>query len=138
VASDADQRHAKYLGYVDAPDEETARKQAAKEFNVGEALRDRIVARKEKLPGWRSIGIARVTNEFQSIHRSWYCTPVVALHWTNSTQTARAMRGQQHCYRRPFPCPAPFPGPIPDPAPFPGPAPEAWLSLELLAEAPCP
>ena len=33
---------AKYLGYVDAPDEETARKEAAKEFNVSEVLRDRI------------------------------------------------------------------------------------------------
>ena len=35
---------ARYLGHVDAPDEETARKEAAKEFKVAEALRDRIVA----------------------------------------------------------------------------------------------
>lgn len=38
---------ARYLGYVDAPDEETARKEAAKEFNVSEALRDRIAVQRE-------------------------------------------------------------------------------------------
>jgi hypothetical protein len=38
---------AKYLGQVFAISEAEAIKEAAKEFNVAEALRDRIVARKE-------------------------------------------------------------------------------------------
>jgi hypothetical protein len=38
---------AKYLGQVFAISEAEAIKAAAKEFNVAEALRDRIVARKE-------------------------------------------------------------------------------------------
>jgi hypothetical protein len=38
---------AKYLGQVFAKDEAEAMKEAAKEFKVAEALRDRIVARKE-------------------------------------------------------------------------------------------
>jgi hypothetical protein len=38
---------AKYLGYVDAPDEETARKIAAEEFNVSEVLRDRIAVQRD-------------------------------------------------------------------------------------------
>jgi hypothetical protein len=38
---------AKYLGYVSAPDEETARKEAAKEFKVSEVLRDRIAVQRE-------------------------------------------------------------------------------------------
>ena len=38
---------AKYLGHVFARDETDAIKEAAKEFKVGEALRDRIVARRE-------------------------------------------------------------------------------------------
>jgi hypothetical protein len=38
---------AKYLGQVFAKDEAEAIKEAAKEFNVAEALRDRIVARRE-------------------------------------------------------------------------------------------
>jgi hypothetical protein len=38
---------AKFLGQVFAKDEAEAIKEAAKEFNVAEALRDRIVARKE-------------------------------------------------------------------------------------------
>lgn len=38
---------AKYLGQVFAKDEAEAISEAAKEFKVGEALRDRIVARRE-------------------------------------------------------------------------------------------
>ena len=38
---------AKYLGQVFAASEAEAIKEAAKEFNVAEALRDRIVARRE-------------------------------------------------------------------------------------------
>jgi hypothetical protein len=38
---------AKYLGQVFAKDEAGAVKEAVKEFNVGEALQDRIVARRE-------------------------------------------------------------------------------------------
>jgi hypothetical protein len=38
---------AKYLGQVFAANEAAAIKEAAKEFNVAEALRDRIVARRE-------------------------------------------------------------------------------------------
>jgi hypothetical protein len=38
---------AKYLGQVFATNEAEAIKEAAKEFNVAEALRSRIVARKE-------------------------------------------------------------------------------------------
>ena len=38
---------AKYLGQVFATSEAGAIKEAAKEFNVAEALRDRIVARRE-------------------------------------------------------------------------------------------
>jgi hypothetical protein len=39
---------AKHLGQVFAASEAEAIKEAANEFNVAEALRDRIVARKEK------------------------------------------------------------------------------------------
>jgi hypothetical protein len=40
---------AKFLGHVEAPDEETAREQAAKEFKVSEVLKDRVaVARDEQ------------------------------------------------------------------------------------------
>jgi hypothetical protein len=39
---------AKYLGQVFATSETEAIKEAAKEFNVAEALRDRIVARREE------------------------------------------------------------------------------------------
>jgi bifunctional pyridoxal-dependent enzyme with beta-cystathionase and maltose regulon repressor activities len=38
---------ANYLGQVFAEDEAEAIKEAAKEFNVAEAFRDRIVARRE-------------------------------------------------------------------------------------------
>jgi hypothetical protein len=38
---------AKYLGYVDAPDEESAREQAAKEYNVSDVLKDRIAVQRE-------------------------------------------------------------------------------------------
>jgi hypothetical protein len=38
---------ARYLGYVSAPDEETAREIAAEEFNVSEALRDRIAVQRK-------------------------------------------------------------------------------------------
>jgi hypothetical protein len=38
---------AKYLGQIIATTEAEAIKEAAKEFKVGEALRDRIVARRE-------------------------------------------------------------------------------------------
>jgi hypothetical protein len=38
---------AKYFGQIFAKDEAEAIKEAAKEFNVAEALRDRIVARRE-------------------------------------------------------------------------------------------
>ena len=38
---------AKYLGQIFATTEAEAIKEAAKEFNVAEALRDRIVARRE-------------------------------------------------------------------------------------------
>jgi hypothetical protein len=34
----------------------------------------------------QKIAIETITNEFQSIHRSRYPTPVGALHWTSSTQ----------------------------------------------------
>jgi hypothetical protein len=47
LASDAEGTPAKYLGYVDAPDEETAREQAAKEFNVSDVLRDKIAVQRE-------------------------------------------------------------------------------------------
>ena len=40
---------AKYLGQVFATNEAEAIKEAAKEFNVAEALRDRIVARREDI-----------------------------------------------------------------------------------------
>jgi len=39
---------ARYLGYVDAPDEETARKIAAEEFNVSEVLRDPIAVQRDR------------------------------------------------------------------------------------------
>jgi hypothetical protein len=39
---------AKYLGQVFAKDEAEAIKEAVKEFNIAEALRDRIVARREE------------------------------------------------------------------------------------------
>jgi hypothetical protein len=39
---------AKYLGYVDAPDEEAARKQAVEEFNVSEVLKDRVAVQREE------------------------------------------------------------------------------------------
>ena len=38
---------AKFLGHVDAPDEETAREHAAREFNVSEVLKDRVVVQRE-------------------------------------------------------------------------------------------
>jgi hypothetical protein len=38
---------AKYLGYVDAPDEESARERAAKEFNVSDVLKDRVAVQRE-------------------------------------------------------------------------------------------
>jgi hypothetical protein len=48
VERQLDQRTpAKFLGQVFATSEAEAIKEAAKEFNVAEALRDRIVARKE-------------------------------------------------------------------------------------------
>ena len=37
-----------YLGYVEAADERAAIEAAAREFNVPEALRDRLVARREE------------------------------------------------------------------------------------------
>ena len=37
-----------YLGYLEAPDEAAAIEAAAREFNVPEALRDRIVARRDE------------------------------------------------------------------------------------------
>jgi len=40
---------AKYLGHVHAKDEADAVKEAAREFNVAEALQDRIVATKDEL-----------------------------------------------------------------------------------------
>jgi hypothetical protein len=39
---------AKFLGHVDASDEETARDQAAKEFNVSEVLKDRVAVQREE------------------------------------------------------------------------------------------
>jgi len=39
---------AKFLGHVDAPDEETARRQAAKEFNVSEVLKHRVAVQREE------------------------------------------------------------------------------------------
>jgi hypothetical protein len=38
---------ARYLGYVSASDEETARAIAAEEFNVSETLRDRIAVQRK-------------------------------------------------------------------------------------------
>jgi hypothetical protein len=40
---------AKFLGYIEASDEKAAIEAAAKEFRVAEALRDRIVARRDDL-----------------------------------------------------------------------------------------
>jgi hypothetical protein len=37
-----------YLGYVEATDEEAAIETAAKEFNIADALRDRIIARRDE------------------------------------------------------------------------------------------
>ena len=37
---------AKFLGYIDAPDEQAAIEAAAKECKIAEALRDRLVARR--------------------------------------------------------------------------------------------
>jgi hypothetical protein len=37
-----------FLGYVEAPDEEAAIEAAAKEFKIADALRDRIVARRDE------------------------------------------------------------------------------------------
>ena len=37
-----------YLGYIEAPDEAAAIEAAAREFNIPEALRDRIVARRDE------------------------------------------------------------------------------------------
>ena len=37
-----------WLGCVDAPDEEGAIEVAANEFNIAEALRDRLVARRDE------------------------------------------------------------------------------------------
>jgi hypothetical protein len=38
---------ARYLGYVDAPDEKSAIDEAAKEFKIRDTLRNRLVARRE-------------------------------------------------------------------------------------------
>jgi hypothetical protein len=38
---------AKYLGYVDAPDEKSAIEEAAKEFKISDTLRDRIAVQRE-------------------------------------------------------------------------------------------
>jgi len=38
---------ARFLGYLYAPDEQAAIEAAAKEYKIAEALRDRIVARRE-------------------------------------------------------------------------------------------
>jgi hypothetical protein len=38
---------AKFLGYIDAPDEKAAIEAAAKEYKIADALRDRIVARRD-------------------------------------------------------------------------------------------
>jgi len=38
---------AKFLGYIEAPDEKAAVDAAAKEYKIAEALRDRIVARRD-------------------------------------------------------------------------------------------
>jgi hypothetical protein len=35
------------LGYIDAPDEKAAIEAAAKEYKIADALRDRIVARRD-------------------------------------------------------------------------------------------
>jgi hypothetical protein len=40
---------AKFLGYVEAPDEKSAIEAAVKEFKIAEALRDRIVAQRDEL-----------------------------------------------------------------------------------------
>ena len=37
-----------YLGYIEAPNEAAAIEAAAREFNVPEALRDRIIARRDE------------------------------------------------------------------------------------------
>jgi hypothetical protein len=37
---------AKFVGYVEAPDEQAAIEMAAKEYKIAEALRDRLVARR--------------------------------------------------------------------------------------------
>jgi hypothetical protein len=38
---------ARFLGYIEAPDEKTAIEAAAKEYKIAEALRDRLVARRD-------------------------------------------------------------------------------------------
>jgi hypothetical protein len=38
---------AKFLGYVDAPDETSAIEAAAKEFKIGDALRNRLVVHRD-------------------------------------------------------------------------------------------
>jgi hypothetical protein len=40
---------AKFLGYVQAPDEKAAIKAAVKEFKIAQALRDRIVVQRDEL-----------------------------------------------------------------------------------------
>src|SRR3954447_26392124 len=39
---------AKFLGHVDAPDEERAREQAAKEFKVSEVLKNRVAVQRDE------------------------------------------------------------------------------------------
>jgi hypothetical protein len=39
---------AKFLGHVDAPDEGSAREQAAKEFKVSEVLKDRVAVMRDE------------------------------------------------------------------------------------------
>jgi hypothetical protein len=38
---------AKFLGYIEAPDEKSAIEAAAKEYKVADALRDRLLARRD-------------------------------------------------------------------------------------------
>jgi hypothetical protein len=38
---------AKFLGYIDVPDDKAAIDAAAKEYKIAEALRDRLVARRD-------------------------------------------------------------------------------------------
>ena len=40
---------AKFLGYIEAPDEKAAIEAAAKEYKIADVLRDRLVARRDEL-----------------------------------------------------------------------------------------